>query len=220
MPAKINDLSGREFGLLIAVRKVLSVKRRTMWLCRCQCGVEVKVRKSVLLAGKRRFCDHTKHPADVKKVVYPPKVPRVRVMSETDRLRRAWHAMLWRCRGSDEHTAKYYSGRGISVCDRWVGSFTAFVEDMGPRPSPEYTLDRIDTNGNYEPGNCRWATMKEQMRNRRWAVWVEWRGERRRLADVSEEMGIKNGVVNLRLRAGWELERALTMPVRARVVSG
>lgn len=122
---------------------------------------------------------------------------------------RAWEKMRRRC-----HDPKYerygdWGGRGIKVCDEWRASFAAFLAYMGEKP-PGLMLDRIDNDGNYEPGNCRWATRSEQMRNQRRTVWVEHRGRRVKLADLCDELGLKRWVVYARLKIGWSLDRAIS----------
>jgi hypothetical protein len=84
---------------------------------------------------------------------------------------KTWQHMKRRCRVEPE-----YAGRGIKVCERWANSFTTFYADMGPRPSPQYSIDRIDNDGDYEPSNCRWATASQQRLNQRPARWP--RGKR------------------------------------------
>lgn len=100
------------------------------------------------------------------------------------------------------------------MCDRWKSSFQNFLEDMGPRPSPQHSLDRIDNNGNYEPGNCRWATPTEQIVNRTTTVLVEYKGETHCVAHWADTKGIPRSTLANRLNNGWGVEEALTEPVR------
>ena len=126
---------------------------------------------------------------------------------------RVWSSMKERCNTPTHHAYARYGARGITVCPEWY-DFVAFNRDMGPRP-PGGTLERIDNNGNYCPENCRWATMKEQGRNRSNTQYVEYRGERVALSALAEEHGIDYGVVGNRVwRWGWDVHRALTTPVR------
>jgi len=115
-------------------------------------------------------------------------------------------------RGTNEQSKNYsyYGGRGIIVCQRWVESFEAFLTDMGPRPSPKHSIDRFpDKNGNYEPGNCRWATQAEQSRNTRRNVNVTFDGRTMCLTDWAKELGVSGSCLRYRIRY-WSLSDALT----------
>ena len=125
---------------------------------------------------------------------------------------RSWKNMLRRCRGGhDDHV---YANRGISVCERWL-RFDAFLEDMGERPDGT-TLDRIDNNRGYEPGNCRWLTQKGQNNNLRHNIRVEFNGESLTVAQWSEKSGIPYRTLLDRIKRGkMSVREALTMPVRS-----
>lgn len=109
---------------------------------------------------------------------------------------RAWQAMKDRCTNTKSKNYPYYGGRGITVCQAWLESFDAFLADVGRRPTPDLTLDRIDVNKGYEPGNCRWATRKEQARNRRYATVRAW--------EVAEALGLSVYTVYHMM---WEVRR-------------
>ncbi len=127
--------------------------------------------------------------------------------SSQTRIWRAWKSMLQRCEAPNNRGYSRYGGRGISVCERWH-DFSNFLADMGERPEG-LTLDRINNDGNYEPGNCRWATIKEQSRNKSTNRFIEFNGERRCLTEWAEVLGIKTGTLQARLKK-WPIEQALT----------
>jgi hypothetical protein len=109
---------------------------------------------------------------------------------------------------------KYYGARGITVHPEWVASFKSFYDHVGPRPSKYHSIDRIDNGGNYEPGNVRWATKKEQANNRRSSVVLTFNGEALTASQWSEKTGLPKYLISCRLRSGWTIEKALTKPVR------
>lgn len=125
-----------------------------------------------------------------------------------------WLCMVRRCTKRSEPAFENYGGRGITICDRWRKSFAAFCADVGEKPSPDHTLDRIDNNGNYEPGNVRWATRVVQNRNSRRNIPVTFRGETRLLIEWSALTGINYQTLHSRIIKGWDVERAMTAPVR------
>lgn len=121
--------------------------------------------------------------------------------------------MLARCGCGRGTGHKNYAGRGIKVCERWQSSFLDFLADMGPRPGPEYSLGREDNDGDYEPGNCRWATRTTQSRNSRSARKVEYGGKTWVLNDLAEAHGMKPATLKARMRKGMSLDAALSSPV-------
>jgi len=123
---------------------------------------------------------------------------------------RSWAAMLYRCQDPNNG---YYGGRGIAVCDRWRESFENFYADMGDKPEG-LSLDRIDNDGNYEPGNCRWATRTEQCNNQRSNRMLVLDGRSQTLAEWSKELGVNVSAIRRRLIRGWSIKDALTTPVR------
>lgn len=133
---------------------------------------------------------------------------------------RAWHSMINRCTNPRMRNYCDYGGRGVSVCARWR-DFAAFLADMGERPAG-LTLDRRDNDGDYEPGNCRWATTGEQARNKRSNTWWTVGGERRVLADwlSDHRCTVCPNAVLRRMRAGWSLDRALFTPAIPRAERG
>lgn len=121
----------------------------------------------------------------------------------------AWTNLVARCTNPNRPDYRYYGGRGITVCERWLNSFAAFVEDMGIRPDGR-SIDRIDNARGYEPGNCRWATKDEQMQNTRATRRIEFNGRVMGLNAWAKVVGIDKESLRTRLKRGWSIERALT----------
>jgi hypothetical protein len=154
MGAKHRLFGGVRFGFLVAVKVVRVGVGRSYWECLCDCGRTSVVSSSKLTEGRTRSCGCARAVLNA--------AARGQTLDDVRHpLRDTWRGMLARCSGEDPR----YGGRGISVCLRWRESFSVFVADMGPKPSPKHSIDRINNNGNYEPSNCRWATPRQQSQN-------------------------------------------------------
>lgn len=173
----------------------------------CACGAEVVVAWSQVKRGKTRSCGCLQVEAATRSAL----ALRTHCMHGTPEYQ-AWRAMLSRCQNKNVPNHPGYGGRGIRVCERWQ-VFENFISDMGRRPSPAHSLDRIDNDGNYEPENCRWATNTVQQRNKRNAVLVTWAGETLPVREWEDRLGFRKELLYGRLKKGWSVERAMTEPV-------
>ncbi len=125
---------------------------------------------------------------------------------------KVWDGMRQRCNNPNSPDYPRYGGRGITICERWSASFSNFVADMGPRLSRAFQIERRDNDLGYSPENCRWATRKEQQRNRRNTRFIEFNGERLSVPEWSERTGIERHTLYLRIRRGWTPQQTLTIP--------
>lgn len=197
MPAPL-DLVGDSYHRLTVLRKL---KKRTaegvVWLCRCDCGRLVKVCTSKLRSGNTKSCgclqrDIARSTGHANKTHGCSHAPEYQV----------WRSMFRRCYETDNSSYATYGGRGIKVCKRW-GDFSKFYQDMGPRPTPNHSIDRKKTNGNYTPSNCRWATLQEQNDNRRSNLPVTIKGvEYPSMASAGRAFGIGRSCMYNRYRRG------------------
>jgi hypothetical protein len=210
------DITGQTFGRLTAVERAGSDKRgKVKWLCRCSCGRDHITYGTNLRLGHTRMCRWCAERSNFKHGQCSLKHGGWRTMPEYA----IWQGMIRRCYTPTNHNYPGYGGRGIKVCDRWRTSFLAFMEDVGLKPSPRYTIDRFpNQNGNYEPGNVRWATRAEQSQNLRSNVLITYNGVTKILAVWARETRLKPSTIKDRIyRFGWSVEKALTTPVGATV---
>ena len=151
------DIQGRQYNRLTVVERAHRKHNQTMWLCVCVCGRKHFAPASALAEGRVKSCGCLNQEMRMARNTRHGMSPR----DGKHRMYGLWYGMIRRCRDPNFKGYKYYGGKGVTVCERWR-DFGAFLADMGERPSAAYSLDRIDSSGNYEPGNCRWATWAEQ----------------------------------------------------------
>jgi hypothetical protein len=198
MKPQTRDITGVRFGRLTPISVSYSPDAR--WLCQCDCGNRKDIAARNLFNGRTRSCgclhveNHTTH-------------------GYSNRPEYAcWKNLIARCTRPNLSSWAGYGGRGIRVCDEWRKSFEAFHRDMGDRPGAGFQIDRIDNDGDYEPGNCRWVTLTQQLRNKRTSRLVEWDGRRVTVAEAAELSGLAQPLIHGRLKRGCPPERLFTSP--------
>lgn len=199
---RARDLTGQRFGRLLVVERMPNRPGEScaIWRCICDCGNE-KIKTSYgLKTARAPSCGCWGY-------------ERISKAKGTHRQTDSkeyycWAAIKQRCNNPKNKMYAYYGGRGIAICERWSDSFEAFLEDMGHAPKGT-SIDRIDNDGDYEPGNCRWATASTQIRNRSNCHYLTARGETHLLSDWAAIVGVRKGTISNRLRSGWTEEEAI-----------
>lgn len=195
--------TGEKYNRLTALEFLGTSKNyQKEWLWKCECGNECRAMAGTVRAGNTKSCGCLNVQNKIKHGHYG-------TLTYT-----SWLAMKARCYRSNHVHYSKYGGRGIVVCDRWRNSFEAFLEDMGERPTVQHTIDRIDSNGSYEPGNCRWATKKEQAQNRKSNVFVTLNGEVITASDCKTILGISDYKLSYWLRKGLTPDEISKLPRR------
>jgi len=205
------DFVPETFGRLTTLGPRFRMGVKTWQVCTCSCGnpEAVVIRADHLPNGNTRSCGCLQ-PGIVGGLV------RTHGLSHMPEYG-SWSCIIHRCTNANDIGWNDYGGRGVAVCSEWsdpLTGFETFLRDVGPRPSARHTIDRKDVNKGYCPENCKWATYTEQARNRRNNTLLTAFGKTQCMVAWAEETGINYPALCARLTAGWELERALTTPVR------
>ena len=204
---RFQNLTGQRFGRLVITEYAGRNGTATQWKCTCDCGNTIVALAGNIKKGDTRSCGCLRREVSAARLT-------THGMRDTAEFR-IWAKIIERCENPKSQAYKYYGGRGISICERWRHSFVEFFQDMGPRPSPEHQIDRYpDMNGNYEPGNCRWATPTQNNRNRRSNHVLAFQGRSQTIADWGDEIGIPGPIITNRLLRGWSVADALTRSMR------
>lgn len=199
VPKKVKDITGRRFGRLVVTAFCDTVRghgyARARWHCLCDCGATTISYSTHLLAGQAMSCGC---------------IQATHRMSNSPEYK-IWTGILKRCRNCSSIAFPLYGARGIEV--RYA-NFDEFFADVGRRPGPDYSVDRINNDGHYEPGNCRWATRVEQTNNTRRNRVIEIGGITKTVAQWCRETGVPSAVARRRIQLGWSVEDAVTKEVR------
>ncbi len=203
----MQNLLNQRFGRLKVIGRAKDFietdgSHSTAWRCLCDCGNITRVRGYTLLVGKSTSCRcFQKEQARIRFSTHG--MTKTRVYS-------IWQGIKSRVNNPNETVFRYYGGRGITMHKRWQDDFLEFLKDMGLPPTDKHSIERIDNSKGYEPRNCRWATQKEQNRNKRQNVVISFMGKTHCLSQWVEELGLNYSTTYHRLKRGWSTERALT----------
>lgn len=204
------DITGKRFGQLVVIKFACVIKKKIKWLCKCDCGKEAIIDSYALRHGITSNCG-------CESRIGSPTHGATRGHKRIPEYN-AWCNMKARCYNKKHPEYKNYGERGIRVCNRWVNSFEHFISDMGIRPSSEHSLDRHpDSDGNYLPNNCRWATDKQQCRNKRIGgnILITINNETKCLSEWAEASKLSRGTISWRLEHKWPSERLLETPLES-----
>lgn len=196
--SSLKQMVGQRFGKLVVLNRVANNDhKQTQWYCICDCGEYTTVTGFKLRNGHTSSCGCIQEIGIVKHGKARTSIYKTLV------------SMRQRCGNPNDAGYPLYGGRGIKVCDRWQ-SFENFYADMGDRPSPEYSIDRIDSDGDYCPENCRWATDEQQNGNRRVSHTYEYKGQQTNVSVIARDMGITPSALLFRIKR-FGVEKALSV---------
>ena len=206
------DYTGQKFGRLFVVKRVDNNKyQQVQWLCRCECGGEKVVTANALREGYTKSCGCLKKEQDYINIAH-----KTHNMSST-RIYNIWRQMKSRCYSPNCKRHKFYYDKGIIVCNEWKNDFVTFYNwaiENGYKEN--LTLDRIDNDGNYEPNNCRWATITEQNNNQSNNIKIRYNNKTYSVKEFSNEYKIKRDTLCYRLKKGWSIKKIINTPIQSK----
>jgi len=195
----VRDITGMRFGRLIVIKFSHTHKQKSYFFCQCDCLNNIVILGASLINGGTRSCGCYRKEKMTKHGMYKTKTFLT------------WKGMSARCNSNVPQAYKNYKGKGIKVCDRWL-EFKNFYEDMGEKPEG-LTIERINSNKNYEKSNCKWGTMGEQARNRDGNRYIEFNGKNQTIMDWANDLGVSWNCIKSRIDIyHWPVEKALTQP--------
>ena len=216
---KRSDLAGKKFGKLTVLEPAFTKYGKLHWKCLCDCGNFSYVNTQYLKNRNTQSCGCLK--SEVAKRIFS-KLNTTHGETKT-RLFNLWTRIKDRCYREKNPNYRNYGGRGIKMCDEWKDDFVKFrtwainsgyKEELLKNGKNKWTIDRINNDGDYEPSNCRWVTIKQQCRNRRTNSFVEYNGEKYCYAELSENFNINKQIIQYRISHGWSINDTINTPVR------
>jgi hypothetical protein len=218
MGPRFIDMVGQRFERLVVVEHLGRHHHGSLWLCRCDCGNETRTVRSSLVNGTAKSCGcyrsdrmstltykHGERGGEKRQKVSPEY--------------KAWDSIKQRCFNPADKAWEWYGGRGITMCPEWREDFAAFLAHIGERPTARHSIDRINGDRGYEPGNVRWANWNEQANNRKNNRIVIWNGRQMTMKQAADAAGMPYKSVKGRVQTGWDVIKALTTPLNMNKVN-
>lgn len=205
--SRLKDMTNHEFNGCTVLKRAENKGKNVCWLCICKCGNEFIARATDIRTGNTKSCGCLNRELAGNRAR--------KHGNRNSRLYTIWNNMKMRCSNPSSISFKNYGGKGIKVCDEWFDTFESFYKwSINNGYHDSLTLDRIDSNGDYKPSNCRWATMKEQQNNRGNNNTLTYKNVQHTLAEWSDITGIPYDTLWTRIKRGWSVEKSLTQPLR------
>lgn len=201
MGRKMKDLTGMVFNNLTVIRFIGRTNNRYLWECRCACGSILNVDRNNFVSGHTKSCG-------CLLLIFMAKKFTTHGESDKTKEYRAWCSIKKRCFTKSIAAYSRYGGRGITMYAPWAESYTNFLQDVGRAPSRYHSIERVNNDGNYEPGNVCWATMKQQNNNRRSNHNITYNGQTKNIKTWCDQLGLNARKIRQRINRGWSPEKA------------